>query len=48
VPYSTDVQFSPDVGVNRAYLLGSPRSREKLAVREEDVLSGMVIRGPDL
>ncbi len=48
VSYSTDVQFSPDVGVNRAYLLGSPRSREKLAVREEDVLSGVAIRGPDL
>jgi len=48
VPYSTDVEFSPDVRVNGAYQLWSPRSREKLVVREEDVLSGVVIRGPDL
>ena len=48
VPYSTDVRFSPDVRVLRAYQLESPRSSEKLAVREEDVLSGVVIRGPDL
>ena len=48
VPYSTDLRFSPDVRVPRAYQLESPRSSEKLGVREEDVLAGAVIRGPDL
>jgi hypothetical protein len=48
VPYPTDVQFSPDVRVPSAYQLMSSRSNAKLVVREEDVLYGSVIRGPDL
>lgn len=48
VPYSTDVPFSPDVRALRPYRIESSRLEERLVVREEDVLSGEVIRGPDL
>jgi dolichyl-diphosphooligosaccharide--protein glycosyltransferase len=48
VPYPTDVRFSPDVRVARAYQLRSLSAEGELNIREEDVLAGGVIRGPDL
>jgi dolichyl-diphosphooligosaccharide--protein glycosyltransferase len=47
VPYSTDVSFSPDVRAELAYELSSLGARERLVVREQDVLSSAVIRGPE-
>jgi asparagine N-glycosylation enzyme membrane subunit Stt3 len=48
VPYSTDVAFSPDVRAVGSYRLESSGVAETLLVREEDVLSGAIVHGPDL
>jgi dolichyl-diphosphooligosaccharide--protein glycosyltransferase len=48
VPYPTDVRFSPDVTVPRSYRIRGPRASGKLDVREQDVIGGATLRGPDL
>lgn len=48
VPYPTDVRFSPDVAAADAYRLESSGSSREFVVREVDVLSGAIIRGPKL
>ena len=48
VPYPTDVRFSPDVLAADAYRIESSGSSKEFTVREKDVLSGAVLRGPKL
>lgn len=48
VPYPTDVRFSPDVTVPRGYRIISSNASGTLDVREQDVIGGATVRGPDL
>lgn len=48
VPYPTDLPYSPAVRVIAAYRLRRGETVARVPVREEDVRSGAVVRGPDL
>jgi hypothetical protein len=48
VPYPTDVRFSPDVDTTRGYRLEGPHGRARLAVPEQAIRTGAVVRAPGL